>query len=69
MLSPCEHITRSLSLSLEDIKVTAIVNWIFHVTDFFISFVIYCKYGLILLRYSSIDIVLLLSPYNILLHA
>ena len=40
--------------SLGETKLIAIVNWIFHVSDFsrfFISF----KYGLILLRYSSIN--------------
>ena len=60
MLPLFEFITRSSSLSMEEIKLLAIVDWIFHVLDFlrlFISF----KDGLILLRYSSIYSVLLLS--------
>ena len=42
----------SLSLSLENIKLFAIVNWIFHVSDILILFISF-KCGLILLRYSS----------------
>ena len=40
----------------------ALVNWIFHVSDFLRSVIICVKYGLILLTYPSIDNVLLLSP-------
>ena len=34
MLSPFECITHSSSLSLEEIKLIAIVNWIFYLSDF-----------------------------------
>ena len=43
-------------------KLIAIVNWIFHISDFLRSFMMSFKYGLILLRYSSIDRILFLSP-------
>ena len=62
MLSLFECITRSPSLSLEEMKLVAIVNLIFHVSDFLGFFVVSFKYGLILLRYSSFDSVLFLSP-------
>ena len=60
-LSLFEYITHFLSLHLEDIKLIAFVNWIFlvHVLR---SFMISFKCGLILLRYSSNDSVLFLSP-------
>ena len=67
MLSLLECITRSSSLSMEEIKLTAIVNPI-HVSDFFRLFMVSFKYGLILLRYSSTDSVLfllLLFSYSI----
>ena len=52
----------SSSLSLKDIKLIPIVNYIFHVSDFFhISFVTLFRYGIILLTYFSIDSVLFLS--------
>ena len=57
LLSLFECITRSSSLPLKEIKLIAIVNWGFHVSDFFMMFF---KYGLIILRYSSIDCVLFL---------
>ena len=41
MLSLFECITHSLSLSLEDVKLTASVNWIFHVLFFWRSFMIF----------------------------
>ena len=46
-------------------KANCFVNWIFDVSDFLKSFMISCKYGLILLRYCSIDSALFLSklPY------
>ena len=50
MLSFFECITHSLSFSLEEIKLIAIVNWIFHVSEFLRLFVMCFKYGLILLR-------------------
>ena len=62
MLLLLECITYSSYLSLEDIRLNAIANWIFHVSDFLGSFAISFKYDLILLRYSSIDSVLFLSP-------
>ena len=55
MLSFFECIKRSSSVSLEDTRLIATVNWIFHVSDL-------SMYGLILLRYASIDSVLFLSP-------
>ena len=57
VLSLCECITRSSSLLLEDIKLIAIVKWIFHVSDILRSFISF-KYGLILLRYYQ-----LIVPY------
>ena len=56
-----ECIRCSTSASLEEIKLTAIVNWIFHVLDFLKSFITF-KYSLISSRYSFIDRVLFLSP-------
>ena len=60
MLSPFECISQFSSESLEETKLIAIVNYIFHVSGFlrlFISF----KYSLISSRYSLIDRVLFLS--------
>ena len=48
-------ITCFSSLSLEDIKLVAIVIWIFDATDFLRSLMISFKYVLILLIYSLID--------------
>ena len=62
MLSLLECITCFSSLSLEDIKSIAIFNWIFQVEDFLRLFMMSFNYGLILLRYSSTDNVLFLSP-------
>ena len=63
MLSIFEWITRSSSLSLEEIKLIGIVNCIFHVSDNLKLFMISSsKYGLISLRYSSAYSVLFLSP-------
>ena len=57
-----ECITRSSSLSsLEETKIIAIVNWIFHVSDCLRSFTMPLKYGVILLRYASTDSMLFLS--------
>ena len=61
-LSLFECITRSPSLSLEDIKLTAIFDWIFQISYFLRSFMTYFKCSLILLRYSSNDGVLFLPP-------
>ena len=58
-----ESITRSSSLSLEDMKLIAIANRIFHVSAFLRSFMISFKYDLILLRYSSIDSVFFYHHY------
>ena len=56
-------ITHSLSLSLEELKLIAVVNWILHVSGFLKSFLMSFKYGLILSRYSSFDCVLFISLY------
>ena len=45
----------------EEVKLSAIINWIFHVSDFLRSFMMSFKYVLILLRYPSTDYVLFLS--------
>ena len=63
MLSLFEYITRSSSLSMEEIKLFAILNRIFHVSDFLRLFMMSFKNGLILLRYSSTDRVLFLVSY------
>ena len=66
-------ITRYSSGSLEEIKLIAIVIWIFQVSNFLRSFMIsfnygpnylrsYFRYYLYYLRYSSVDSVLFLSP-------
>ena len=61
MLLPFKCITLSSSLSLKEIKLIAIVNWIFHVLDFLGTFTFF-KYGLILSRYYSTGSILFLSP-------
>ena len=62
MLSLFEYITLSSSLSCsEEIKLIVIVNWIFHVSGFLILLMILLNYGLILLRYSSTNSILILS--------
>ena len=48
MLSLLERITHSSSLSMEEIKLFAIVNWIFHMSDFLRLSMMSFKYGLIL---------------------
>ena len=68
MLSLFECTTCSSSLPMEEIKLFAIVNWVFHVPKFLRLFMMSFKYGLILLRYSSTDGVLflpLLLSYSI----
>ena len=62
MLSLFECIISSSSLSLEDVNMIAIVNWIFYVSDFLRLFMISFKYGLISLKCSSIDGISSLSP-------
>ena len=57
-----ECITRSSSLSKEEIKLFGIVNWIFYESDFFRLSLISFKYGLILLRYSSTNSISFLLP-------
>ena len=49
------HYTLSSSLSMEEIKLFAIFNWIFHVSPFLRLFVMSFKYGLTLLRYHLTD--------------
>ena len=61
ILSLFECITCSSSLSMEETKLFAIVNWIFHASDFFRLIMMSSKYDLILLRYSSTNSVLFLS--------
>ena len=60
MLSFFECITGSSAMSLEDIKLIANFNWIFHISDFLILFMISFKYVLILSKCFSIDSVLTL---------
>ena len=59
-------IIRSISyfsiMSLEERKLIAIVNWIFHITDLLRLFIMSFKHGLIFLRYSLVERVLFLSP-------
>ena len=55
ILSCFEGITRSSSMSLEKIKLIAIVNKVFHVSDFLRLFMISFKYDLISLKCSLID--------------
>ena len=61
ILSLFECITCFSSLSMEEIKLFAIANWILHVPDFLRLFMS-LKYGLISLRYYSSDSVLFLTP-------
>ena len=53
-------ITRSSSLSLKERKLIAIINWIFHASNFLRFFMISFNYGLISLRYLSTNNVLFL---------
>ena len=62
MLSLFECTTCSSSFSIEEIKLFAIANWIFQIPDFSRLLMLSFKHGLILLRYSSTDSVLFLSP-------
>ena len=62
MLLNFECTTCSLLLSIEEIKLIAIVSPSLHVSDFLRLFMMSFKYGLISLRYSSIDSVLFLWP-------
>ena len=56
LLSLFDCIIRSSSLwNLQEIKLIANINWIFHEWDFMIWYMICFKYGLILLRYSLTD--------------
>ena len=55
-------IPAALFLSIEEIKLIAIVSPSLHVSDFLRLFMMSFKYGLISLRYSSIDSVLFLWP-------
>ena len=68
MLSIFESIILSSSVSLEDIELIPNINLDFQLSDFLRLFMISFKYGLISLRYSSIDSILFLSkllPYLI----
>ena len=67
MLSFFECITLSSSLSLEEIKLLAIVNWIFYVSDFlklFMMAMMAFKYDLTSSRYYLSDRVLFLTPLH-----
>ena len=61
MLSLFDCITCSSSLSLEEIKLIAMVNWILCVLDFLRLLVMSFKHVIVLLKYSSADAVLFLS--------
>ena len=61
MLSLFKCITHSSSLSLEEIKSIAVVNWIFHTLDILKLLMMSFKFGLILLKYASSDKVLFVS--------
>ena len=61
MLSLLQCIICSSLLYMEEIKLFAIVNWIFHVSDFLGLFMISFKYGLNLSKYSSTGSDLFLS--------
>ena len=50
MLPLSECITSSSSISLGEIKLIAIVNWILHVSDFLRLFMLPFKYGLIFIK-------------------
>ena len=54
MLLLFKCITRSWSMPLEETKVSAIVNWIFHGSDFLRLFMMSFKYGLVSSKYSLI---------------
>ena len=56
-----ECITCSSSLSMEEIKLFAIVTWTFHVSGFLKLFMMSFRYDLILLKYSSREISLFVS--------
>ena len=56
MLSPFEYITCSSSLPMEEIKLFAIVNWIFPVSDFLRLFTMSFKFGLILLKFNGFEV-------------
>ena len=62
MLSVFECIRPSSSSSIGEIKSFDIVNRTFHVSAFLRLLMMSFKYSLILLRYSSTDGALLLSP-------
>ena len=61
MLSLFEWMAHSSSLSIKEMKLFAIVNWIFHILDVLRLCMMSFNYGLILCRYSLTNSVLLLS--------
>ena len=61
MVSLFKRITYSSSLSMEEVKLFAIVNWIYHASGFLRLTIMSFKYGLFLLGYSWPDSVLFLS--------
>ena len=62
ILSLLGYITHSSSTSFQEMKLIAIFNWIFHVSEFLRSFIIFLKKGLILVPYSSSNKLLFLWP-------
>ena len=63
MLSLLEFIPHSSSVFLEDIKVIAVLNWIFHVSGRLRLFMISFKYGLISSTYYLTDSVFFYHHY------
>ena len=64
MLSLFECTTCYSSSSMEEIKLIVII-WIFHASDFLKLFLMFLKYGLIFLRYSSTDSVVLIDTVQL----
>ena len=62
MLPLFECITHSPAVSLEEIKLITIFNWIFYMSNLLRSFMIFFKCGLISSRYSWISTILFFSP-------
>lgn len=62
VLSLSKCITHILSLSFEDLKLIAIVRWLFDASGFLRLLMIFFKYGLISSSYSLTGNVLFLSP-------
>ena len=63
LLSRFEYITGSSSLSLEQIRLIAIVYWIFHISDFLRLFMISFKYGVILVNIFQLIVLYFYNCY------